>query len=132
MSIDLKPAIEPDQTLFQTVTRVQLETPFAAQDRTGRQLNQLYLRAALRDSLYRGEAPFASHAIYAQSFVLDDDDPLEREMGIQAGFAWITDVHLMAVYIDRGVSEGMLRGIEMAERYGVRIEERSLPEWARA
>lgn len=45
-----------------------IESPYAGDvDR-----NLEYLRAAMRDCLKRGEAPFASHALYTQPGVLDD------------------------------------------------------------
>jgi len=61
-----------------------LETPYAG-DVAG---NLAYLRACMRDCLQRGEAPFASHALYTQAGVLRDDVAAEREQGIHAGFAW--------------------------------------------
>lgn len=111
--------------------RVQLESPFAGNSKTARELNQLYLRAALRDSLLRGEAPFASHAIYAQTFVLDDSVPEERAIGINAGLSWMQAAEKAVVYIDRGISPGMQIGIDRAKALGLDVEERSLPEWAK-
>ena len=49
--------------------------------------NVRYARACLADCLARGEAPFASHLLYTQPGVLDDDVPGERALGIAAGFA---------------------------------------------
>lgn len=111
--------------------RVQLESPFAGNSKTALELNQLYLRAALRDSLLRGEAPFASHAIYAQTFVLDDTIPEERAIGINAGLQWMPVAEKVVVYIDRGISRGMELGIARATSLGLPIEKRSLPEWAK-
>jgi len=113
-------------------TKVLIESPLAAPSRSGLGLNQLYGRAALRDSLLRGEAPMASHMLYAQKFVLDDTNELEREIGMVAGFAWLALVDRVVVYIDRGISAGMREGIRRAENLGVIVEERSIPEWARA
>ena len=110
-------------------TKVLIESPFAALSKSGLELNQLYGRAALRDSLLRGEAPIASHMLYAQTYVLDDTDPNEREIGMVAGFAWLALVDRVVVYIDRGISAGMREGIRRAKDLGVSVEERSLPEW---
>ena len=93
--------------------------------------NLAYARAAMLDSLRRGEAPYGSHLLYPQC--LDDATEAEREMGITAGFAWGEVAELVAVYVDRGVTPGMLRGIERAQRAGQRVEARTLlqPETAR-
>ena len=66
-----------------------IESPYAGNV----PLNLLYLRACMRDCLSRGEAPFASHALYTQPGVLDDGDPAERAHGIEAGFAWRAVAH---------------------------------------
>lgn len=113
-------------------TRVLIESPLAAKAESGRALNQIYGRAALRDSLLRGEAPMASHMLYAQTFVLDDTVQDEREIGMLAGFSWLPFVEKTVVYVDRGISPGMAEGIRRARELGVPVEERSIPEWARA
>jgi hypothetical protein len=110
---------------------IMIESPFAGKSATAVSLNQLYGRAALRDSLMRGEAPMASHMLYSQTFVLDDGIADERELGMLAGFSWLPLVERVAVYIDRGISQGMEEGIRRATVLGVPVEERSLPEWAR-
>jgi hypothetical protein len=112
-------------------TRVIIESPFAAPSKNALGLNQLYGRAALRDSLLRGEAPMASHMLYAQTFVLDDTDPAERELGMLAGFTWLPLVDRVIVYTDRGISRGMEEGIRRAKELGVTVEERSIPGWER-
>lgn len=86
--------------------------------------NRKYLTECLRDSLLRGEAPFASHAIYTQA--LDDTIPSERELGIMAGFEWGDTVNKVVVYIDLGVSSGMRQGIEAALARGADVEYRRL------
>lgn len=49
--------------------KVILESPYAGEiDR-----NIRYARACVRDSLLRGESPIASHLLYTQSGILDDD-----------------------------------------------------------
>ncbi|HZL94050.1 MAG TPA: hypothetical protein VFB99_10415 [Vicinamibacterales bacterium] len=78
--------------------------------------NLAYARRALADSLRRGEAPFASHLLYPQ--VLDDADPAQRRRGIDAGLTWGAQADLTAVYVDRGVTDGMRLGIERAQRDG--------------
>lgn len=71
--------------------------------------NRVYARQAVHDCLMRGEAPFASHLLYSQ--VLHDNWPDERDIGIQAGLTWLAVADASVVYVDRGVSEGVRRGI---------------------
>lgn len=96
-----------------------IESPFAADTKERAALHLRYARAALRDSLDRGEAPFASHLIYTQ--VLDDKLPNERMIGIEAGLAWGTHADTVAVYEDLGVSPGMRLGIEAAVKRGASV-----------
>lgn len=105
--------------------RVIVESPFAGDVET----NLKYMRAAMRDCLLRGEAPFASHGLYTQPGVLDDDVPEERAHGIEAGFAWREAADATVVYTDRGYSRGMRYGIEDALKKGRPVEYRSLPDW---
>lgn len=91
--------------------------------------NVRYARAAVRDCLMRGESPFASHLLYTQLGVLRDEEPSERALGIEAGFAFRAAAGLTAVYADLGVSGGMQAGIEHSIRICVPHEFRSLPGW---
>lgn len=100
--------------------RVTIESPFAGDI----EANLEYARACLRDSLERGEAPFASHLLYTQ--VLDDGDSVLRKRGMEAGFAYSAVADAIVVYVDRGVSPGMNEGIERARAFGVPVEFRSL------
>lgn len=88
--------------------------------------NVRYARAALRDCLLRGESPIASHLLLTQPGVLDDADPEERRMGIEAGLAWGELADATVVYVDRGISEGMRLGIAAATRDYRPVENRSL------
>lgn len=91
--------------------------------------NIRYLRACLRDSLMRGEAPFASHGLYTQPGVLRDWIPPERTHGIEAGFAWGNVAALRAFYTDRGHSTGMEWGAKRAKAINQTIEYRTIPGW---
>ena len=95
--------------------RVIIESPFAGKTEHEREPKLRYLRACMRDSLLRGEAPFASHGLYTQPGVLDDNVPAEREHGIQAGFAWRNVADGTVFYHDLGWSRGMLAGWEDAK-----------------
>jgi len=105
---------------------VLIESPYAGDV----QLNELYARAAMRDCLERGEAPFASHLLFTQPRVLDDSIPEQRARGIEAGLAWGAKADKTVVYIDRGISAGMRQGIERAKAEGRPVEYRTLPCWA--
>ena len=88
--------------------------------------NLAYAKACLLDSLRRHEAPFASHLLYAQDGTLDDNDPEQRELGLEAGFAWGDVADVVAVYVDLGVSSGMQRGIKRAQQLGQPVEYRRI------
>lgn len=82
----------------------------------------------MRHSLFQGEAPFASHLLYAQPGILDDLKDTERRLGIEAGFTWGFTADLIAVYTDLGYSSGMLAAIEYYMRKGIPIEYRKIGE----
>ncbi len=101
---------------------VVIETPFAGDV----DANLEYLRRCMHDCFMRGEAPYASHALYTQPGVLDDDSDTERKLGMEAGFLWGDKAEACVVYQDRGVSSGMRAGIERAQERGQQIEYRWL------
>lgn len=109
--------------------RVIIESPYAGNI----QMNERYARTCLRDSITRGEAPFASHLLYTQPDVLADSISAERRLGIACGQAWLAVADLVAVYTDHGISNGMQQGIDAAVAAGIPVVyrscvERNLPE----
>lgn len=88
--------------------------------------NLAYAKQCMLDSFERGEAPYASHLIYPQ--VLDDRDPVSRSLGMSAGKDWLSQSHVLAAYIDNGVSKGMLEEMKAALQMGVPVELRLLPQ----
>ena len=104
--------------------RVIVESPYAGDI----ERNIRYARLCMRDCLLRDEAPFASHLLYTQESVLDDTIPEERKLGIFAGFAWGSVAETVVVYMDYGISNGMLEGILKARADGRPIEYRQLFE----
>jgi hypothetical protein len=68
----------------------------------------------------------ASHLLYTQDGVLNDLDPFERQLGIEAGLAWGAVAEKTVVYTDHGVSNGMQYGIKRAEAEGRPVEYRTL------
>ena len=102
--------------------RVVLESPFAGDIAQ----NMFYLRRAMAHCISKGEAPFASHGLYTQPGVLNDDIPGERELGIQAGFAWGKEADYVVVYTDLGITPGMKKGIAFYETQGLPIHYRKI------
>ncbi len=96
--------------------------------------NLVYARACMADSLRRGESPYGSHLLYPQC--LDDAKPEERQRGMEAGFDWGQAAAIVneqrpgsafaAVYVDRGLTPGMLQGIARHMANGLPIVERRL------
>ena len=104
--------------------RVVVESPYAGDV----ERNLRYLRACLRDCLFRGESPYASHGLLTQAGVLRDDIPAERATGIRAGFAWRAAADATVVYTDLGISPGMRHGLEHTATIGHPVEYRTLGE----
>jgi hypothetical protein len=100
--------------------RIILETPYAGD--TEKYL--IYARECMRDCLYRGEAPMASHLLYTQC--LDDTIKNERMLGINAGFVWRKSADYTVVYIDHGISRGMQLGIDHAKKINHEVKYRRL------
>ena len=108
---------------------VDIETPYRGANDTEVKQNIRYARACVRDSLSRGEIPFASHLFFTQPGILDDNNPQERDRGIIAGKTLIEALKAATiVYTDRGTSEGMKLGIEKAQKSGRAVEYRTLGE----
>ena len=99
-----------------------IESPYAGDVAA----NEAYARACVKDSILRGEAPIASHLLFTQPGILDDNEPDQRWAGIQAGLAWLRVADASVVYTDRGISPGMAHGIAEAQAHGVPVEYRSL------
>ena len=89
--------------------RVIIESPYAGDVDE----HMRYLQRCIRDSLARGESPYASHQMLTQA--LDDATPEERKAGIEAGFAWRSEADATVVYTDYGISAGMAEGVRHAE-----------------
>ena len=104
---------------------VLLESPFAGDV----EKNLKYARKCMRDCFMRGEFPFASHLLYTQEGILDDDLPNERNLGINAGLYWGKFASKTVVYTDLGITEGMKQGIGRAKKEGRLVEMRKLTKY---
>jgi hypothetical protein len=97
------------------IKKVIIESPYKGDIET----NETYARLAMCDSIMRGEAPFASHLLYTQ--VLDDNEPNERELGLNLGISWIKAADLVAFYVDLGMSPGMTQTWKMLKARRIRV-----------
>jgi hypothetical protein len=104
------------------VRLVYLESPYAGDV----EMNLRYARACMLDSIRRGESPIASHCLWTQC--LDDTVPAERDLGMRCGFEWARFADATALYVDRGISDGMMRGVEMANLHRRPVIERVCSE----
>ena len=99
-----------------------IESPYAGDT----ERNIKYAKECMRDCFKKGEYPFASHLLYTQKGILDDDNPEDRELGIEASLEWGKHAHKTVVYLDYGVSDGMEQGIKAALHEAREIEYRKL------
>lgn len=97
-----------------------LESPY----RGNIERNIAYGLLCVRDSILRGESPYASHLIIPGA--LDDEDSGERDLGIRCGYAWWRAASLVAFYTDIGWSDGMLKAYKRVKTTGIKWEERSI------
>jgi hypothetical protein len=74
-------------------------------------------RAACREVLRVGDAPFAPHLLYPD--LLDDDVPAERALGMEAGRRWLAMSHEVLVVGE--VTAGMREEIATAEALGIPV-----------
>lgn len=99
---------------------VVIESPFAGDV----QRNKNYLEQCVHDCLLRGESPYASHGFFTQ--YLDDTNPVQRSLGIQAGLEWSRVADKVVFYLDYGWSPGMKAAHEWHMAQGHEIETRTI------
>ncbi len=92
---------------------VMIESPYASMQDKDRSRNITYALRCMRDSLFRGEAPFAGHLLYTQ--VLDDNIQDDRAIGIECDLSWLKCAIRVVVYTDYGISKGMRKAINYAK-----------------
>lgn len=91
-----------------------IESPYAGITEDDLLANVSYAREAMRRCLLAGFAPFASHLLYTQEGVLNDNIPKERALGIDAGLALRQVADIQMFFVDRGLSSGMLYALKVA------------------
>jgi hypothetical protein len=115
---------------MKTMKRVFLITPFRGTPSAGQgplslvEENKRFARACMLDCFGRGESAFPPHLLFTQ--VCDDTNPIERELGMAAGRAWLASAEAAVCYVDLEVSDGMRRDIRTAMEMGVRVDFRAL------
>jgi len=110
------------------MVRVIIESPYAASTEQGIDLNEAYAELAMHDCLVNyHESPYASHLLYTRRFVLRDDVPDDRKLGIEAGFYWRDVAHKTVFYKDLGMTKGMDEGLEDCRKKDKVCEVRRLP-----
>lgn len=82
-------------------------------------VNVAYARRAVRHCINLGESPIASHLLFTQPGVLDDDNPVERAVGISAGLAWRSVCDYAVFFEDYGWSRGMLAAKQIYDSEGI-------------
>lgn len=102
--------------------KVILESPFAGDV----ERNIDYARKCVKDSLMRRESPIASHLLYTQKGILNDEIEEERRIGIEAGLCWAFVADLHVFYCDFGLSNGMKQALKYAEENNIPYEFRRL------
>lgn len=89
-----------------------IESPYKNPEKRMIERNIAYARACQRHLiLHHGYSALASHLIWTQEGVLDDNDPFERALGIAGMFAWALTAVGVVVAVDFGISDGMEAGI---------------------
>jgi len=107
--------------------RVVVESPYAG-DEIQIDINEIYGELCMHDCLVNhNESPYASHLLYTRMYVLRDNIPEERKLGIDAGFYWRDVAEQSNFYVDLGITNGMNLGIDDCNEKSKPFELRSLP-----
>ncbi|MBX2986705.1 MAG: hypothetical protein KF802_02310 [Bdellovibrionaceae bacterium] len=110
---------------MQNKTIVVIESPYEGKTTRETKQNVEYAQKCLADCLKRGEAPFSSSLTYKQANVLDSS-PESQQLCENAGDQFLSVASKVVVYIDKGISPEMDKGIAKAKTAGITVELRSL------
>ena len=99
--------------------RVYICSPYRAKDGAELDRNIEYAQALTKQALNAGLAPITPHLYMTQC--LDDKKPQERAQGMAAGMALLKTCDFVIVGVKYGVSEGMSREIQTADRLGIEV-----------
>jgi len=95
--------------------RVFICSPYNAKTDEELQANLVYARELCHVAIKNDCAPFAPHLIYTQ--FLDDNDPVERSMGVRAGCIFMESCQELWIGVARGLSESMKLEIGYAAKF---------------
>ena len=99
--------------------RVYICSPYRAKDGAELDRNIEYAQALTKQALNAGLAPITPHLYMTQC--LDDKKPQERAQGMAAGMALLKTCDFVIAGVKYGVSEGMSREIQTADRLGIEV-----------
>ena len=99
---------------------ISLESPFASDPIE----NIHYAYECCKDSIAKGESPYASHLLFPQ--FLDDKDPAARAAGLRLSDAWRHKADKIVFYTDKGWSAGMQHALDFVKAHGKGAEFRAL------
>lgn len=83
-----------------------------------------YAQRATKDSINKNEAPLASQLFFYT--VLNDKDPIERDIGLQSQLSWLRVADIVAVYVDFGITPAMKVAMNNAVLLQKKIEYRTI------
>lgn len=107
-------------SLNSSPTYILVESPFAGEVDENLAYAQKCMRHVFLSSFSAPQIPIASHCYF--TLALDDRNPAERSIGMNAGFAMRSLASEVRVYLDRGLSGGMIHGIRGAIEAGKPIK----------
>lgn len=99
--------------------RVYICSPYRAKDSAELDRNIEYAQALTKQALNAGLAPITPHLYMTQC--LDDKKLHERAQGMAAGMALLKTCDFVIAGVKYGVSEGMSREIQTADRLGIEV-----------
>jgi len=102
-----------------------IESPYAGNVVT----NVEYAKAAMLDSIKRGETPIVAHLMFPRA--MDDGDPRQRELALRMCRTLRTRCDAVAFYVDLGTSDGMRRAMEEAAIDGIIKDIRCIFDWSK-
>lgn len=115
---------------------VTIESPFRATERHSREENIHFARACCRFAIDQKYAPFASHLLYTQDGILDDDEKDQRDLGIEMGLMWGARASEIWFCVREGekISEGMMKAMNFYKYIGkpiqmIEFDEDMNPTW---
>ena len=103
-----------------------IESPWRAKTPAEQFRNKKYAILCMQDSISRGEAPYASHLLYTQFLIEENNE--QRNLGIEIGLAWGEKAVKTVVYQDFGLTSGMNYGIRHALKCNRPVEYREISD----